>query len=146
MGDLTIDELLLDFLREQRAARDKGVTLESVLQNQTHLADAFAAHDKLDADRFAKIGEQYTSIDRRLVHAEADVEHLVDKSETTGEHAIDAIREAAEAKGLAEARRTPRPPPHPGLWSRVISSSAAKAAAVAAAGMVGWLIRHFAGH
>jgi hypothetical protein len=146
MADPKIDELLLDFLREQRAAKDKGVTLESVLHAQANLADAFAAHDRKDDDRFRTIGEQYTSIDRRLVHAEADVEHLVDKSETTGEHAIDAIREAAEAKGLAEARRSPRPPPHPGLWSRMVSSSSAKAAAIATAAGLGWLLRHLAGH
>ena len=145
--DPAIDTLLLDYLRREQEARDRGVTLAAVYDAATRVANAQAAHETVCTLRWERNADQQASLGSRLTTVEARMVSLVDAAEITGEHAVDAIREAAEAKGLATAKAHPlrRAHDHP-WWRRALDTTVAKVVLLAATGVVGWLLRHLAGH
>ena len=142
-----LDDKLRRFLDDHEEARDKGVTLEKVYDAQRRLSDDLSSHLEEDNRSFQELHEHRASMDRRLVRVETKVEGLEESAETTGEHSVEAIREAAEAKGLATAKVHPlrRAHDHP-WWRRALDTTVAKVVLLAATGVVGWLLRHLAGH
>ena len=145
----TLDEKLARYLEDREVEKAKGVSLERVYEVQVRLADSLASHMTEDASRFREGDDHRASMDKRLVAAEANIENLQDDAETTGEHAVDAIREAAEAKGMAVGKAShvaSRPMQHTPWWRRALDTTVAKVTVAAAALALGWLIRHLSGH
>ena len=144
--DARVDALLLSYLERDEKARQRGITVEAIYDAQTKLANAHAAHEARCDMRWEKNADQHTSTGARLATVEARMVSLVDSAEITGEHAVDAIRAAAEAKGMATAKVHPlrRSHDHP-WWRRALDTTAVKAVAVVLAAAGGWLIRHLAG-
>ena len=141
-----LDDKLRRFLDDNEEARHKGVTLERVHELTTKLANAHAAHESKCDMRWEKNADIHASMGARVTTIEARMVSLVDASEITGEHAVDAIREAAEAKGMARAKAHPlrRAHDHP-WWRRALDTTVAKVVLLAATGAVSWLLGHLAG-
>ena len=145
--DARVDALLLSYLERDEKARQRGITVEAIYDAQTKLANAHAAHEARCDMRWEKNADQHTSTGARLATVEARMVSLVDSAEITGEHAVDAIRAAARAEGLATAKSHPlrRAHDHP-WWRRAIDTTAAKVLLLVATACAGWLFRHLAGH
>ena len=145
----TLDEKLARYLEDREVEKAKGVSLERVYEVQVRLADSLTNHMTEDAKRFKEGDDHRASMDKRIVAAEANIENLQDGAETTGEHAVDAIREAAEAKGMAVGKASAaasRSMQHTPWWRRALDTTVAKVTVAAAALALGWLIRHLSGH
>ena len=141
-----LEERLRAYLDDAHEAKRSGVTLAAVYDATTKLANAQAAHEQKCDMRWEKNADNHASTGSRVTTLEARLVSLVDAAEITGEHAIDAIRDAAEARGLATAKAHPlrRAHDHP-WWRRALDTTAAKGVAVVLALAGGWLLRHLAG-
>jgi hypothetical protein len=140
-----LDKALLAYLQDRAEEKHRGVTLEKVYDAQVRLANHFDRHVAKDEERFDHVGNQYASTDRRLVTVEANVANLKASVDDTGEHAIDALTAAAEARGMAGAkhpmrRREDKPP----WWRKAVESTVAKIMGILAAGALGYLLHHLA--
>ena len=144
--DPKVDELLLVYLQHEQEARDSGVTLSSVYEATRRVADAQAAHEVTCGMRWEKNHDHQASLGSRLTTVEARMVSLVDAAEITGEHAVAAIRDAAEARGMATAKSHPlrRAHDHP-WWRRALDTTAAKMLLLVVTACAGWLFRHLAG-
>ena len=142
-----LEERLRAYLDDAHEAKRSGVTLAAVYDATTKLANAQAAHEQKCDMRWEKNADNHASTGSRVTTLEARLVSLVDAAEITGEHAVAAIRDAAEARGMATAKVHPlrRAHDHP-WWRRALDTTAAKVLLLVVTACAGWLFRHLAGH
>lgn len=111
-----LDEKLKAFLDDVRTAKEAGYTIEAVYAATKHLAEAQAAHENKCDLRWERNAEHHASANARLTTLEAKAQGFERAEEITGNHNLQAIALAAEAKGLATAKNKHESVPPVATW------------------------------
>ena len=111
MANTELDQLLLEYLREQRAARDAGCTPRAIMDTLRLVSDRQLEHEKADEVRFAELRGDLKGTSLRLAALEKDIEDVREDVEDTGEHHVERLeRELDQVRAAANDSRT--------WWSR----------------------------
>jgi len=130
-----LDRKLKSFLEDKEAEKRDGFTNKGI-------ANALFRHAEETKKSFDHVHKRIDSHNTRLENLEADTEKLDKELEDTGRHNIEALKTAAEARGIAIGKAHRSLPPLAMSISKVVNSTVGKIISVVLLLLVGWLSRH----
>jgi hypothetical protein len=143
----TLDDKLREFLEADERERSEGFTKTALARSIANIADKLVEHERQDNEHHAAVMSEVQGLNWRVGSLEQNATRLEKELDDTGQHNLEAIRTAAEARGLAMRRRSSNPPgPIGKLVEKALEHGTVRVLLILAVAACGWLARHFGPH